>query len=221
MKNKNVNLKIVLLMLVAAFGVSFTGNAQLFLGGSLKSGSSASAASTGGTTYDGPSTRYFEIGPKVGYYLSDKWAIGGSVAFRIDVENTNATVNEKTTQTIWMIAPFVRYSFVEFGKFALMGEGVVGIAGAKNKITTGSTTTNGNPTLLFSLDIHPILAYNISDHFALEISPKFFNFGVNAAVTKHDSTDSKDISSSAKFNLDTDDLVGSLGSIYIGALYKF
>jgi hypothetical protein len=215
------NLKTVLLMLVAAFGISFTGNAQLFLGGSLRSGSSASASTNGSNTYDGPSSQYFEIGPKVGYYLSDKFAIGGSVAFRIDIQNTNTAVNAKTTKTTWLIAPFVRYSFVEFGKFALIGEGVVAVAGGKRKVKTGSTTVAGDPTTVFSFDIHPILTYNISDHFALEVFPQFLNFGFNAAITKNDASDTKAVATAANFHLSTDDLIGSLGSITIGAIYKF
>jgi outer membrane protein len=221
MKNKNVSLKCVLLILVAAFGISFAGNAQLFIGGSISSGSTANSVVNGSTTTEGPSTRYFNFDPMVGYWLSEKWAIGGRAGIGLDVHNTNASTNTKTTTTKWNVTPFVRYSFTEFGKFALIGEGTIGVNGSKSKVKTGSTTTDGNPTIGFGLNIHPVLAYNISDHFSLELIPTFLDFGITAAITKNESADTKNISTAAKFNLDTDNLLGSLGSISIGALYKF
>ena len=132
-------MKKLLLVLTLGLLAAFSANAQLYLGGSVHFG-------TNQTVNDkGDDAALIQIAPEVGYWLSDKWAVGGVVSFdngmgRIDVE----------------IMPYVRYSLLDMGPVSLFLDGQVGVA---------ISSAGGNTQFGFAgVGIAPGIAIPVGDH---------------------------------------------------------
>ncbi|MDR2037972.1 MAG: porin family protein [Bacteroidales bacterium] len=207
--------------------VVFVSNAQLFVGGSLGLSTTGGKEKTGSNSVDKESTFGFEISPKVGYYLSDKFAIGGEVTLGFESEKTpdaNGGDDQKDNFFSWGIAPFARYSVAEFGKFSVLLEGGVGIFGGTSKTKLGSQSFDGPSLFGFGVNVTPLLSYSLSDRFNLEMGLNFLNFGFNTWTIKTDGNpdDTKDRTTNFGFGVDTDNVFqADLGAVTIGFIYKF
>lgn len=132
-------MKKLLLVLAIGLAAAFSANAQLYLGGSLHFG-------TNQTFNDKlEETALIQINPEVGYWLSDKWAVGGIIGFdngmgRIDVE----------------IIPYVRYSLLEMGPVSLFLDGQLGFAIS----SAGGETQFG----FAGVGVAPGIAIPVGDH---------------------------------------------------------
>ncbi|MDR2087690.1 MAG: hypothetical protein LBP72_11060, partial [Dysgonamonadaceae bacterium] len=110
----------------------------------------------------------------------------------------------------WGLAPYARYSFVEFGKFSVWGSAALAFGGGETGVGD-----NTEKFTAFGLDIHPVLKYDLSDKFTLLTNLNFLNIGFTQVNVK-------DAATVTNFGLGVDaGDVATLGAINIGFLYKF
>ena len=124
----------------------------------------------------------FNIEPKVAWFVSNNFAIGGQVLAGINTSNGYTAFN-------YGIGPLARYYMPAKGtmvkKSRIFFEGNVGVNGQNVKVT-GSPSTNTNG---FGLGIGPGYSYFINQNVALEallkynLSAGFGNSTTNNAIT--------------------------------------
>ena len=200
--------KIYLLSLVF-LGFTFQAYSQegkIFMGGDV----GFSVTSFSNQSSSSPSSEYnLDILPTIGYFVSDKLAIGTGLGFSVYGDNYNSNPQVTTATTNFSLSPFVRYSLMEVNNFSLIGQGIVSFGFGGSGSSSGGTTTTGPTTLNFSIGIGPGFQYKVSDKILLE---SFFgNIGFY-----YDSTTPKNgtKSSSTKFDFSLSSGLG-LGFIYI------
>ena len=200
-----------------------TVNAQYFVGGSFNIDGKYGKEKKGATSTDNPASFGFKLSPKFGYYLSDKFAIGGKALFGFQAKNNKAAPNETITTTLsWEISPFARYSVVEIGKFAVVLEGALNFGGSLPKRKYDSKTTDLPSTFSYGIDITPLLTYNLSNKFTLELALDLLSYNIDRTIKKDKVNDTKEYSTSFEFGVDSDNVFsGNLGAITIGFIYKF
>lgn len=218
---------------VALIAATSAVNAQLFLGGSI--GLNGTSGSTKVGENDKVSTQSafdFSLNPTIGYNLTDKWIVGGTVAFGIGTTNDHANpVEVKTTAANWSINPFARYEVAKFNKFGVWVEGKLTVGGVASKDKTTTTigtsttvTTVKDPyTTILGINFTPMMTYNISDNWQLTTALNFLGVGFNSAIATQTVNDVKTVGvvNSYGLNLNTDNVFGTLGGITIGAVYYF
>jgi len=208
--------RIFLIAFFCFFCVSL--NAQVFVGGNFSLNTSGGHNTTGTTKTDNPSSFGFNLSPKAGIFLSEKFAAGA--ALDISYSGTKTPGNPETaskSSTIGII-PFLRYYAIKFNKFSVFGQGNLGLSFSNSSTKTGGTTTDGPKTTRLYLNIVPGLAYDLTEKLSLETSLNFLSFGYYH--TTSDDGNSKDITSSFGIGAGLDNIV-TVGNISIGAIYKF
>lgn len=216
--------KVLISLAAIAFAVS--ANAQLFIGGSLAANGSSnpSSAVVGSTVVESkPTSSTLAFSPVVGYELSDKLAVGGMLSLATSKSVTDKEVDKKTwsKSNAWSIAPFVRYTFVTFGDFALKAEAVASFGQSTPVKNVSSTKTKGWRTTTLSLNVAPIVSYSLNEHFDLEANLNFFGLTALTSTSKDpDEKDNKNTSNYLGLTANSSNVV-TLGSIRIGFIYKF
>lgn len=201
--------KIALIIAMAVISTALY--SQAFVGGSLSFSTSGSSTTSGSTTVDGPTRTSFLLAPMVGYYLNSQMAVGVELGIGFNSTNNNATPTAtKTTTTAFGISPFLRYHVVEMGPISVFGQGSLGIGFAKEKIKTGSTSTDGDKTTMFEIAVRPGISYKLTDQIAIEA----FLGGLSYDMTStKQPNDDKDKDHTLGLNFST--------SLNLGFVYKF
>jgi outer membrane protein len=187
-------------------------NAQFFVGGSLNLNSGSEKENDDKTE----SYSYFSITPKLGYYLTDEFAVGLRVGYFSDTDKEfDPDFEDKLTG--WEFAPFARYTVFSSGKFSIFGEGVLSFAGS-------STDDDDYKVSNVGFYVAPVLSYKLSDNFSLESSLNFLGLGYNRTKTTVDnplsSDDDVSVSSGFGLNADSDNLI-DVSNFTIGFVYEF
>ena len=196
------------LLLVSALCLTFQAFGQsgkFFIGGDV--GFSTTSYSNKGTGY--PKSQYdFSLQPSIGYYLSDKLAIGTGLGFSVygNTYNTNPQVTDATTN--FSITPFVRYALIEVNNFSFIGQGSLGVGFGGSGSSTGGTTTTGPSTFNFNFGISPGFQYKLNDKISLETFFGDIGLKYNSTTPK---TGSKTSNTNFNFSLGSG---LSLGFIY-------
>ena len=115
--------KLFLSLLVGA--ASLTASAQVYVGGEVGLWRNNDANHTS-----------FSLKPQVGYELSNKWAIGGSIGFTHDYYGTGKFDGEtlhKLKVNSFAIDPYARWSYAKFGPVRLFLDLGFGISATKTK----------------------------------------------------------------------------------------
>lgn len=177
-------------------------SAQMFIGGAV-------GVETGTLKADGTKladyTEYV-IAPELGYSLNNNWDLGLGLMFgQTEPKYNDASILVKSTG--WEVAPFARYTFLQFGDVKFMLRGTVGIGGSK---VDGSKATN------FGINIMPEVGWNFSEHFMLLAKLNCLNVGYNYMKEK----DSKLSTSEFGLSANTNNLINT-SNFQIGFVYKF
>jgi len=196
----------------------FNLNAQFFVGGNFSLSTSGGSIDNGTTTTDKTSSFSFNLQPKVGRFLSEKLAVGAALDITFSRSKTPA-INEiiSKSSTIGII-PFLRYYAIKMDKFSVFGQGNVGLSFSGSNTKVGGTSTDGPKTTRVYLTVMPGLAYDVNEKLSLETSLNILSFGYYNTTIKNGS--SKDKTSLFNFGAGINNVV-SVGSITIGAIYKF
>jgi len=137
----------------------------------------------------------------LGYRLTEVWDVGAEFGGMISVYTNHASDTE-TTSAHWLLSPYARYTVFQAGKFDFMGKGSLILEGTKNYFLVG-------------LQVVPMVAYNLSDHIALQTNLNFLSFGLSRNKIK-------DGDANTNFNLGgNSNNVATLGALTIGFIYKF
>lgn len=192
--------KIVLTLALAAF--AFAANAQFVIGGQIgfntNGGKQWSSRIAGNTTTEftlpNDVTTVLTIAPKFGYNLNEKMHVGVVLGFTNQVEKEYSNYAamyrqskdfvgwDKSTHNYLFIAPYFRYTFLQFNKISAFCEAQVsygyypknkvrsyntaisGVVDAHDATVTGKTTGSE-----FAFTVAPGLNYRISNHFSADL----------------------------------------------------
>ena len=204
--------KVFLLMAVAMFSIA--ASAQYYVGGSFGFGNGKESFDENGR--DDEKVTSFSIAPEFGYSISDKTDVGIAVGFyysKFDgVESGNfIEIDGAEKATTWGIAPYVRYSLIEFGKFAVLAKAELAVSGGSADFVGGGDSS----VFGVGFNVAPMLKYTLSDKFDLLAGLNFMSLGVN--YTKID-----DYSKTTEFGLGVDtNNVATLGDVTVGFAFKF
>ena len=145
----------------------------------------------------------FNISPKAGYALSDKWMVGVFVGSQFS-NTKNKTVEPNTELKANLIAPgiFVRNYHMLGEKVALFGEANVayGFGSTKNNDTKVSSLTG------IDANIVPGISYFVSKRLVLE--GVFGGLGYNNLKSTDEATDAETTNSSFSFDFTKEFTVG-------------
>jgi hypothetical protein len=204
---------------IAVALASITANAQFFTGGGINLSVSGGNTTTSGTSTDGPSSFSFGLHPMAGFYIGDRFSIGGRIGLDVSTSNTNGASPIETSSVTWEVAPFARYAFLQFGKLSVVGEAAANVGRTSGKRKTGgSPAVDTSPVFRLGFNVTPLLSYSVSDNLNLELAANFFSFGVNTTV---EGDDPKITKANIGCRASSDNLIGSLGSVSFGAIFKF
>lgn len=203
---------------------SFSINAQLFVGGNISLNTSGGKTDTNGEVEEDTKVLGLDFGPMVGYYLNENMAAGLRLNLSMDREVTPPYFEEGDetiiTESSFGLAPFLRYHFIRFGKFSVFGQGQVSVVFGSGKIKVGDTTDEAPKTTYFGINAYPGLSFDISDNFSLETSLNAFGFGYGISQENDKDNNEKTTSRSGYLGVNLDN-IKNLGSITVGAIYRF
>lgn len=220
-------MKKVLVSVVAMVAFAMTSNAQLWVGGNV------SASHRGGvekkavdpndptqtTDLDNPKTNDFSIAPKIGFGLNEKLSVGAELNFATSTTGKVDKDNLSKDNTFG-VTPFVRYTFVEFGKFGVLAEASVPILFTSGKTVAAGTDTKNNPSSSFGLFVTPYLTYNATEKISLECGLDFMTLYANHSVTKDQADkDHKWVNNRMGINANSANLA-TVGALTVGFIYK-
>lgn len=192
--------KIVLTLALAAF--AFAANAQYVIGGQIgfnTNGGKHWASNTTGTTtteYTLPNdvSSMFVLAPKFGYNINEKMHVGIVLGFASETEKDYSNYRtlygtakefegwDKTTQNYFYVAPYFRYTCMQFDKLSVFVEAqlaygfspkakyrsyntaIAGVVDANDNSTTGNITSSE-----FAFTVAPGVNYRFSNHFSADL----------------------------------------------------
>jgi hypothetical protein len=205
--------------LIALFSfVCVSLSAQVFVGGNFSLNASGGSTSSGTSTTKNPSSFSFNLSPKAGIFLSEKFAVGSALDISFTGTKTPGNTEISSTSSTIGIVPFLRYYAIKMNKFSVFGQGNIGLSLSNSSSKIGATSMDGPKTTRLFLSIYPGLSYDISDKLSLETSLNILSFGYSYNITTHNSE--KDKTSSFNIGAGLGNIV-SVGAISIGAIYKF
>jgi hypothetical protein len=210
-------------LLVVGLALATMGaNAQLFVGGGLGFNTGSNKNGDGDKASQVTS---FNFAPEVGFSITDKLDAGIDLSIGTTKTTTWTTPGDNNTDVVvkglsWRIAPFAQYSFVEFGKFKLLGKASLYINGNKETRPTGlGTGTIDATSTSYGLTVAPYLHYVLNDSFNLFAGLNFLGLNVGGTTNKSDGNKTGS-SFNAGLSVNTFN-VANVGAITIGAVYKF
>ena len=169
-----------ILLTIAAALAFFTSNAQtqtdagtLFIGGGLGISAQSNKVKTGATTTDGPKQFTFLAQPQVGFFIMKNFALRLGLDFQSTSYKTTAQVGPNTYETKNVTNTFGaeiggRYYLMLNDNFGFTGELAIGAMGGKSKVTTNSTTQDGDKIGSVSVGIYPGIVYFPSPKVGIE-----------------------------------------------------
>ncbi len=222
-------MKKILTTAAAVFALVAVSNAQLFIGGNV--GFSSMNNVTNKTKDDAikrdGSTMSINFNPKVGYQLNDKMSVGATLILgttsvkNLDGSADNKLVSKDVENEIG-IAPFFRYTFVEFGDFQLSGEARLPFTMESSKLKPEEgDDAKGPSTMNIGFDIRPVVSYSLSDRISLEADINIFGLAYNFSSYTEDQDNKDNKVTSSNFSLNIQDKVATSGAISIGMIFKF
>ncbi|MFH6997689.1 outer membrane beta-barrel protein [Flavobacterium sp. FlaQc-57] len=148
---------------------------------------------------------FYAFNPKFGYFLSDKFAVGGQLNFSSDkFESTNTKTN------VFGIGGFARYYVLELDKKRFKAYGEAGLGYGRNKVenNAGSNDTN-SLTANINVGLNYFLTRNIAVTFTL------------ANILSYNSVSPENGPSSNTFQLNVNLFENIFDQPKFGLLYKF
>jgi len=202
------------LLVFLALGVK----AQFFVGGGLGVYSSSSATTFGSTTYDDSKSFSLDFYPKVGYFMTKKFALGlglgiGTSKYTQFSSNGDETI---TKSNYWDIAPFARFYFKKIGDFSFFGEGELSFGNNKVKHEyPGGYSDSEDKSFNISERISPGISYSLTEKIELEaiLGGIHSTTSIDTYPAAETNEDYKDVSTSFGLDLGLDDL-------YFGIIVK-
>lgn len=207
-----------LFILVAAALLSISANAQWYVGGRL--GLDVNGNKTTSAVGTSNSTDFnFNLAPEVGYFLSDKLAVGGFLNINAGSRDTkvNAEIGEgdtgmNYTNFGWSIEPYVKYKFWGIGKFGIWGQAGVWIGTSTTKAKGAANSPV--PSVNYGIEVLPVLTYSLNEHFTLDAYIDCVSLSYNGTSYNDKKNDIKSTSNSFGLGAATRGQILSVGFHY-------
>jgi outer membrane protein len=209
--------KAILTGFIAVF-ICVSLNAQVFVGGSISANMNSTKVDNG--TSPTPALSYYSIGfsPTLGKFLSEKFAVGLAINLGFTYERVK-TSNESIDRTsAYGINPFIRYYAIRWNKFSVFGQGNLLLNYSTSSTEIDGDKVNGPKDTDLSIYFYPGLSYDISEKLSLETGLSFINLGYTYSQTKNGDATNTSSAFSIGGSLSN---ISTLGTIRIGAIYKF
>jgi len=112
-------------------------------------------------------------------YQTNRFAMGGRIGFAQNTATFNANEPYSITKkrTFFGVQPFVRHTFVEYGKFSMFAN--VGIHLFIRRIQEAPPVGFLEDRIRLGINLTPVVSYNLSQKINLEVSLNFMNLGWN------------------------------------------
>ena len=211
-------MKKVLTELIITFVLSLTClqvNAQIsYVGGSFRFSVSDSHSMKTGPLQNMVD---FSVAPDFGWDLKDNLAVGLRPTFGF----SRVTTGDQEIRSINVgINPYVRYRMADFRRFGLWAEADAETRFSQEWSLNRNETISKSQTTSIGIQLLPVVTCQLNSHIALETRLNIFSLGMTGArIAYNDNTEA----SSFNFGLraTSKDIIGDLGDITIGFLYRF
>jgi len=210
------------ILITVFFLATISAIAQYYIGGSIGLNGNSSKNSDGNKV--GFSNLNFSIAPEIGKNISEKVDIGISIGIILNNRNsyqlTPGEVNSKQKFTALIASPYLRYSFIKFGDFDILGKVALNFSENTNKFyNREGVQTDKNISTTIGINLAPLLFYNLSEKISLYTQLNFLSLDCSSTFGKAGSL-STGSSTYFTFGANSDNIV-SVDQIKIGAVYKF
>ena len=191
---------------VLATAIVFSASAQFWVGGSVGFASERENNADGDRIW---SESVFSISPEVGFSLNNRWDVGLGLGlinegFRVGSDG------DRESASFFSVAPFVQYTFLEFGRIQLLCRASVGF---------GMLNDDDWRETVFGINVTPFVHYVISDRFNLFAGLNFLSLNFARLSESFDGT-SLGSASMFDFGADSNNLFNT-GNFQIGFIFKF
>lgn len=153
----------------------------------------------------GDDVDFYALNPKVGYFLNDKFAVGGQVSWSSYEEEATDTKTD-----VLGIGVFARYYFLELGDKKLKAYGEAGLGFGKNKTEIAGAEDNSNSV---TADINVGLNYFFTENLAATFTL--------ANILSYNTVSPEDGASANTFKLNINLFENIFDQPQFGLLYKF
>jgi outer membrane protein len=207
-------------LFITLFTFSFLNSSygQLFTGGYMYFNNSNSESELNNNLSGKSASCTFTFSPTIGKFISEKLAIGFDL--NVSINRTKSGINDETINKSISYGgnPYIRYYALKWNKFSVFTEAYLGLDFSRSRYTFLNSTADGPKHTRIFIGAYPGLSYDISERFSLQSSLNFLNIGYSYVTIKDDSSIEKE----SNFNFSTGlDNILSIGSMTIGAIYKF
>jgi hypothetical protein len=191
---------------VLATAMIFGANAQqMWVGGSLGFTSERLNDADGDRI---GSESVFSISPEFGFSLNNRWDVG--LGFLFENDGFRIGDEDRESASTFGVAPFVQYTFLEFGRFQLL---------CRASAIFGMHNDDDFRTTVLGANITPYAHYVINDRFNLFTRLNFLSLDFVRASTSYDGTD---LGSGSVFNFGADsNNLFNTGNFQVGFIFKF
>lgn len=212
MKCRLFSLEAILGMVAAFLFCSPNASAQSYIGGSFNVGGSHKSVAS--KTLQGNAV---QVAPDLGWFIGDRWAVG--IRPRMGFSWSSLKDDSQRSRNFSLgINPYARYRLLAHHRFGLWAEADPELAFSQSRSEDRERTWILRSTT-YSLDVVPVLTYQLNSHISLESRLNLFSFGVEGYHSVGGNNDQHSFSWGLRAT--TQDVLDSLGDISIGFLYKF
>jgi len=221
-----------ILILFAISTIAFSANAQFFIGGQFDLNAKSDRTKIyKAKTVSSVTDFSFTIGPRLGYCINEKWAVGADISlgpswnietyFENDDKKNKATETEITFK--WSINPFVRYTIYTKDWFSVGVEGSIGVGCTHSSWSDkykGNKEDNDKDKRAYVVNlqvfnIKPVMAFRLKEHIFLAASIDFLGFGYNIDIEPYQKLKNESTKTSHDFRLNiTNGEMLKLGIVY-------
>jgi len=171
-------MKKVFLLIGLILGV-FTAKAQtasgdLFIGGAFQFSSSGGEQTTGPTTTESNTSISFTASPRVGYFISDKTAVGASIGYSLN-GNTDPD-DDFTRSNLIFFQPFARYYVPVSEEINFYGQGAAGINFGGSKRVDDNTETDTGDIFAFNVGLRAGVAIFPAERINIDLGFNILSF---------------------------------------------
>ena len=212
-----------LFLTLAFVAATMFASAQLFVGGSLGMDFRSEKTTYDGATNVNAKTFVFNFNPNVGFMFAENMGAGLEINFAFDkTTNPKNDVNlveniDKTTT--FGVTPYFRYVFATVDNFTFYADGKVNFSTSKDKNVNDGTTTDGDKTMKFGINVVPGFAYNLTDNISFNAELNILKLGWNMTKTTEpkDALGNETVRKSSNFGFG----INEPTAIKIGFFYTF
>ena len=214
MKCRFFYLEAILGMVAAFLFCSSNASAQSYVGGSFNLGGSHTSVAS--TTLQGSSV---QVAPDFGWFIGDRWAVG--IRPRIGFSQSSLKDDSQRSRNFSLgINPYARYRLLAHHRFGLWAEADPELAFSQSRSEVKDRDEMSNiRSMTYSLDVVPVLTYQLNSHISLESRLNLFSLGLEGYRSVGGNNDQYSLTWGLRAT--TKDLMDTLGDITIGFLYKF